>query len=97
VSVVVKETQAGTYYTVIITRPIFLMGGHPVGLGMILIRGIVIHLPGVTKKFSIPPFRITDLAGNSFQIFEFKGVIRKIFRNKELACLACSQDFGTGA
>src|SRR5208282_4688398 len=34
--------------------------------------------------FNIHPFRIIDLAGNSFQIFEFKGVIRKIFRNKEL-------------
>ena len=30
-SVVVKETQAGTYYTVIITNLIFLVGGHPVG------------------------------------------------------------------
>src|ERR1017187_6715364 len=37
------------------------------------------------------------LAGNSFQIFEFKGVIHKILRNKELACWAHSQDFGRGA
>src|ERR1039458_5585213 len=36
------------------------------------------------------------LAGNSFQIFEFKGVIHKILRNKELACWAHSQDFGRG-
>jgi hypothetical protein len=36
------------------------------------------------------------LAGNSFQIFEFKGVIRKILRNKELACLAHSQDSSRG-
>jgi hypothetical protein len=30
------------------------------------------------------PFRIIDLWRNSFQIFGFKGVIRKIFRNKDL-------------
>jgi len=36
------------------------------------------------------------LAGNSFQFFDFKGVICKILRNKELACLAYWQDFGGG-
>jgi hypothetical protein len=30
VSVVVKETQSGIYYTVIITELIFLVGGHRV-------------------------------------------------------------------
>jgi len=45
------------------------------------------------KFFISRPFRIIYLAGNSFQIFEFKGVICKIFRNKELAGLASSQDF----
>jgi len=53
-------------------------------------------LSGVTIFFISRPFRIIDLAGNSFQIFEFKGFIRKIFRNKELACWAHSQDFGKG-
>jgi len=53
-------------------------------------------LSGVTKKFNIPSFRIIVLAGDSFQIFEFKGVIRKIFRNKELACLASSLDLTGG-
>jgi hypothetical protein len=37
-----------------------------------------------------------ELAGNFFQIFEFKGVIRKIFPNKELACLASSLDLTGG-
>ena len=39
---------------------------------------------GVAKKLICRPFRIIDLAKNSFQIFGFKGAIRKIFRNKDL-------------
>ena len=40
---------------------------------------------GVAKKLIFLSFRTIGLAKNSFQIFGFKGVIRKIFRNKELA------------
>jgi hypothetical protein len=53
-------------------------------------------LSGVTIFFISRSFRIIYLAGNSFQIFEFKGVIRKIFRNKELAWQFSSLDFGRG-
>jgi hypothetical protein len=54
-------------------------------------------LSGVTRILIYLSFRIIDLAGNCFQIFEFKGVICKIFRTKKLACLAYSEDFGGGA
>ena len=37
------------------------------------------------KRNNFRSFRIIDLAKNSRQIFEFKGLIRKIFRNKDLA------------
>jgi hypothetical protein len=43
-----------------------------------------------------PTIGITELQAKTTKIFEFKGVIRKIFRNKELACLTSSQDFGRG-
>jgi hypothetical protein len=36
------------------------------------------------KKLIYQSFRIIDLAKKSFQIFGFKGVIRKIFRNEDL-------------
>src|ERR1017187_9099981 len=37
------------------------------------------------KKLICRSFRIIDLSNNSFQIFGFKGVISKIFINKDLA------------
>jgi hypothetical protein len=37
--------------------------------------------------FLLRSFGIIGLGGNSRQIYGFKGVIRKIFRNKELATL----------
>ena len=36
------------------------------------------------EKINNQSFRIIDLAKKTFQIFGFKGVIRKIFRNKDL-------------
>jgi hypothetical protein len=39
-----------------------------------------------TKKLHSPIFRIIELGEKSPQIFEFKGLICKIFRNKDLAC-----------
>jgi len=39
----------------------------------------------VAKKSKYRSFRIIYLAKKSFQIFGSKGLIRKIFRNKELA------------
>jgi hypothetical protein len=37
------------------------------------------------KKRVARSFRIIELGKNSRKIFEFKGLIRKIFRNKDLA------------
>ena len=39
----------------------------------------------ISEKNIFRSFRIIGLAKNSRQIFEFKGLIRKIFRNKDLA------------
>src|SRR5208283_438278 len=39
----------------------------------------------LSEKKYLRSFRIIGLAKNSRQIFEFKGLIRKIFRNKDLA------------
>src|SRR5450755_3751937 len=59
-------------------------GGHscpPLTLGLLLHPLTM----GVVKKSIYRSFRIIDLAKSSFQIFGFKGVTRKILRNKELA------------
>jgi hypothetical protein len=39
-----------------------------------------------SKNFVPRSFEIIGLGENSRKIFDFKGLIRKIFRNKDLAC-----------
>ena len=47
-------------------------------------------------KLIVWSFRIIDLTGNYFQIFDFKGIICKILRSKELAWGVVLLDFSCG-